>query len=145
VQHTLPFLLSLPRMAKKTIALLMACFFLGGSILLPLGDFSLMRDIPDMYHNYTNITTPNEAGIIDFIGDYLLQGKELLGHNGHDKPQSATNNVQFQHQANPLSVALSNNHLHINYLPEREKTHPVSNKPMVTSDYHRELLRPPLS
>jgi hypothetical protein len=132
-------------MVKKMITLWMACFLLGGSILLPLGDFSLMQDIPGMYHNYTKITTPEELGIIDFIGDYLLHGKELFGHNKDDKPQSTDNNVQFQHQANPLSVILLPIHSCVLNLPEIQKIRAICNKPMMTTDYHQKLFRPPVA
>jgi hypothetical protein len=132
-------------MGRKLIALWMACFILGGSILLPLGDFSLMRDIPGMYQSYTKITTPEELSIFDFIGDYMLHGKELLNHNKHDKPQSATNNVQFQHLASPLNAVLSAFHSCILPPPDNRKRQTVCNKLMATSDYHRELFRPPLA
>ncbi len=123
----------------------MACFFLGGSTLLPLSDFSLMQDIPDMYRNYTKITTADELGVIDFIGDYLLHGKDLFGHNEHDKPQSGADNVQFQHQANPLSIVLFTVHICVITRPEVQKAHRVCHKSITTSDYHQELLRPPLA
>jgi hypothetical protein len=132
-------------MFKRLISFFIACLFLGGSILLPLGDFSLMRDIPGMYHNYTKITTPEELSVIDFIGDYMLHGKELLNHNKHDKPQSTANNVQFQHQANQLNVVLSTFHSSSQSFPVIRKKQNVYNKSMATSDYHQELFRPPLA
>ena len=51
--------------------------------MLPLGDFSLMKDIPGMYLEYQKVANHEDA--FDFIGDYLLHGKELLGHNKHNK------------------------------------------------------------
>ena len=80
-------------MVKKTITVLMARFILTGGVVLPLGDFSLTRDLPEMYRSYSKITTPEELGVLDFIGDYLLHGKEMFGHNGHDKSQDGTNTV----------------------------------------------------
>jgi len=127
------------------ITLWMACFFLGGSILLPLGDFSLLRDIPVMYHNYTKITTPEEMGIMDFVGDYLLHGKELFGHNEHDKPQSASNNIQFQHQANPLTVVLQAIPPNMLFVPELKKDYKPCNKITMPTEYPETLYRPPLS
>lgn len=34
-----------------------------------------------MYRAYEKIVTPDEKGLFDFIGDYLLSGKDLLGHS----------------------------------------------------------------
>jgi hypothetical protein len=123
----------------------MACLFFGGSVLLPMSDFSLMRDIPAMYHSYTKITTAEELGVIDFIGDYLLHGKEMFGHNKDDKPQSAANNVQFQHHANPLNVLLSPGYSNLLPFPVSRKTKSARNKSMPVSDYSHELFRPPLA
>ena len=67
-----------PEMLKRILSWFMACLFLGSSIILPLGDFSLMRDIPQMYHNYTRITSDEEVGIIDFIGDATNREIALL-------------------------------------------------------------------
>ena len=127
------------------ITLWMACFFLGGSIFLPLGDFSLLRDIPAMYHSYSKIASPEELGVLDFVGDYLLHGKDLFGHNEHDKPQSESNNVQFRHQANPLTVVFQALSISALYVPELPKRHQVQNKIIALTDYQEKLLRPPLS
>jgi len=83
-----------------------------------------MQDIPGMYRNYTRITTQEELGITDFIGDYLLHGKEIFGHNGHDKPENNGNRVQFQHQANPLNVVFFKSCSCVINLPENWVKHP---------------------
>jgi len=123
----------------------MACFFLAGSTVLPLGDFSLLRDIPRIYHNYKKITTPEELSFFDFVGDYLLQGKEIFGHNKHDKSENPVNNTQFGHQANPLNVLLPNFYLSEIKTAVNQKAYNADNKPVVIAGYCRELLRPPLS
>ncbi|WP_295676945.1 hypothetical protein [uncultured Mucilaginibacter sp.] len=132
-------------MPKKLIALCMAGFFLAGSIVLPLGDFSLLRDIPGMYHNYKKITTPDELSLTDFIGDYLLQGKEIFGHNKHDKSENPVNNTQFRHQANSLQVLIPDFYLSDIKTAGNKKTYNSCNKPFVIAGYANELLRPPLT
>lgn len=104
-----------------------------------------MRDIPGMYRNYTKIAAAEELGMSDFIGDYLFHGKELFGHNEHDKPQNAAGNVQFRHQANPLTVVLCPVCLCTLTISEIRKIHSFQHKPMMPRGYHQELLRPPLS
>jgi len=89
---------------KVVVCFVMGCMFLLSGFLLPLGDFSLMRDIPKMYHIYQKVVDKDESGIDDFIGDYLLHGKDLLDHNKHDKlPKGG---IHFQHQANFMFVVL---------------------------------------
>jgi len=132
-------------MAKSVTAIFFACFFFIGSITLPLGDFSLMTDLPGMYHTYEKLTTPDEVGVLDFVGDYLLGGKSLLNHNHADKPESRSLSVQFQHQASNFSFfeqhfyipRLSINHFKID--------HVASAISVETTDFHAELFRPPLA
>ena len=104
-----------------------------------------MRDIPQMYHNYKKITTPDELSLVDFVGDYLLQGKEIFGHNKHDKSENPVTNTQFRHQANSPHVLLA-----IFFFSEiktagNKNAYNKGNKPFVIAGYTNELLRPPLS
>jgi len=132
-------------MFRGTISLFFASLFLACSTLLPLSDFSMIRELPKMYRNYSRITTSDEAGVIDFIGDYLLQGKELFGHNRQDKTPNGSNNVQFQQQANPLQAVFLQVCLSLTHSVDYKKEHPVHNLAFPTSDYQNELFRPPLA
>ncbi|MDB5029864.1 MAG: hypothetical protein JWP71_585 [Mucilaginibacter sp.] len=123
----------------------MACLLLIGSVIFPLGDFSLTRDLPQMYRNYSKITTSDELGVFDFIGDYLLHGKEIFGHNANDKPQSSGNDVQFQHQPAPFFVVLSSVHMRVLTIPQDIVTHTQIRIVVNTSDFKDKLFRPPLT
>jgi len=132
-------------MYKRIVACFLAGLFLTASVILPMGDFSLMRDIPGMYRNYTKITSPEEMGVIDFIGDYLLYGKQIFGHNERDKVPTKGNDVQFQHQASPLNVIFAR-------LPVTSfngsfsvSIHTSFYRPFYTSGYREKLFRPPLA
>ena len=133
-------------MLQKIILGFIACLLLSGSAILPLGDFSLMRDIPDMYGNYSKITTQDELGIIDFIGDYLLHGKDLFGHNAHDKQPTGNSGVQFQHQANPLNIAFfSGTKVALAIGREKICVHTYFIQQFLASGHRKGLLRPPLA
>lgn len=132
-------------MLNKLVTYFLSCLFLTGSILLPLGDFSLMQDIPSMYRNYVHITTQEELSVTDFIGDYLLHGKEIFGHNGHDKAENDGNRVQFQHQANPLNVVFFKSCFCVVNVAENWVKHLVYRKRSATCEFHDELFRPPLA
>lgn len=132
-------------MIRRIVTLGIAFLLLTGSIIFPLGDFSLTRDLPEMYRNYSKITTPDEKGVLDFIGDYLLQGKEIFGHNEHDKPQTGTNNVQFQHQPVPFYVILAYVHKPGLLIPLNIVTHSAARIIANTSDFNNKLFRPPLA
>lgn len=129
-------------MIKYLTTLFLGCYFLAGSMILPLGDFSLMPDLPSMYQSYCKVTTET-PDIIDFIGDYIWSGKDLLGHNKHDAP--AAGSLNFQHQASP-SLYFSPIVFIICSKPKV-----CCAKPIVRSflfqltDYKSETLRPPIS
>ena len=122
----------------------MAFLLLSGSLVLPLGDFSLLQDIPGMYGNYCKVTTPEELGVADFIGDYLLQGKDIFGHNKHDK--QAGKEVQFQHQADPLTIVLFlRNGMLLSPLREPKNKYSVVNYQVCCSNHAKALFRPPIA
>ncbi|MEB0264047.1 hypothetical protein [Mucilaginibacter sp. 10I4] len=132
-------------MLKQIISGFLACLFLTCSVMLPMGDFSLTRDIPKMYENYTKITSQEEMGVIDFIGDYLLYGKQIFGHNEHDKVPAKGNEVQFQHQASPLNVVFLQTVITLLIAPVTTLTHPIYSPIFYTGDYRNALFRPPLA
>lgn len=144
MQYTVT-LLSLRSMLKRIACCFLASLFLTGSVMLPLGDFSLLRDIPKMYQNYTKITSEEEVGVIDFIGDYLLYGKQIFGHNEHDKIPAKGNDVQFQHQASPLNIVFLHRTINLTVAPVSALTHPAFTSVFYTGDYRNKLFRPPLA
>lgn len=132
-------------MAKKALAYFISFYFLLGSIVLPLGDFSLIRDLPQMYHAYEKLADPNERGIVDFMGDYLLGGKAIFGHNKNDIPENGKSTIQFQHAAGFCSIVSIHSPTITAIVTDAVITHPNVSTPVNTSEFHNELLRPPLS
>lgn len=132
-------------MIHRIIIYLMCCYFLAGSLILPLGDFSLMKDLPQMYRSYEKLATPDELGLIDFVGDYLMGGKTILGHNKKDAPETAKSNVQFQHAQSFCSIL--NIHFQSTNVTVANAAiiHPDISIPVNTSEFHTELFRPPLN
>ncbi len=131
-------------MLKSLITSFLACYFLLGSTILPLGDFSLMADLPSMYRSYSEITA-EKPDIIDFIGDYVMGGKELFGHNKHDAPLKPDGSTQFQHQATSF--------LYFTFISYQVHSKPqeLLSKPIITafmffpSDYQCKTFRPPIA
>jgi hypothetical protein len=132
-------------MFKRCTCYFLAVFFLSASVVFPLGDFSLMRDIPTMYENYTKVTSDEEMGPIDFVGDYLLHGKDLFGHNEHDKVPAKGCDIQFQHQASPTNVLFGQVQLVLFIAPVTVLAHPSFTTIFYFSEYRNKLFRPPLA
>jgi len=131
-------------MVKRIAAFWMMVQLLFGSIALPLGDYSMIKELPRMYQAYEKVVSPDEKGILDFIGDYVLNGKELLGHNRHDQP-SKPGGLQFQ--GSPYFA--------VTVQPSLILTQPLLLRSGITpsghhfsaalSDYHPSMFRPPLA
>lgn len=132
-------------MAKKALAYFISFYFLLGSIVLPLGDFSLIRDLPQMYRAYEKLADPKELGIADFIGDYLMGGKAIFGHNKNDAQETGKSNVQFQHAASFCSIVSLHAQTITTIVADAVITHSDISIPVNTSEFHSELLRPPLN
>lgn len=131
-------------MIKRIAALFLGFYFLAGSVVFPLGDFSLMRDLPSMYRSYTKIALPQEVGIIDFVGDYLLHGRDLLGHNSRDKSESTAKGLQFQHTNNHLNFVVAAVQV---YMPAPGEGYIAAiphRKLFLTTDYSHAVFRPPI-
>ncbi|MBS1521469.1 MAG: hypothetical protein JST50_10760 [Bacteroidetes bacterium] len=132
-------------MAKKALAYFISFYFLLGSIVLPLGDFSLIKDLPQMYHAYEKLATPDDRSITDFIGDYLLGGKDIFGHNKNDIPETGKSAVQFQHAAGFCSIVSIHSQTITVIISDAVANHPDVSIPVNTSEFHNELFRPPLN
>lgn len=131
-------------MKKKIVTMFLAFFLLLGGMILPLGDFSLMKDLPKMYRSYCDIKA-GEPDIIDFLGDYVLGGKDIFGHNKKDASPKSNGSLQFQHQANSLLFFPSCSY-QVACSPGTLVSKPIAFQLFTpTSDYQNELLRPPLT
>jgi hypothetical protein len=130
-------------MFRRIIALMMTGQLLFGSIALPLGDFSLLKQLPAMYQAYEKVAAPDEKGILDFVGDYLLNGKALLGHNQHDQT-SNSGDLQFQHAVAFAMIIHPGSPLASPVLMQASPVYSAIYLPAALSDYHPSLFRPPL-
>jgi hypothetical protein len=131
-------------MVKRTMAIFLTLYFLAGSVLLPLGDFSLIKDLPGMYHSYAKIKV-GKPDVIDFVGDYLMGGKSILGHNAHDDASKAGSDLQFQHQANMSLYFVPQVYQLQRLLLEPIAEYHIHTHTFHTSDYQNKLFRPPLA
>jgi hypothetical protein len=132
-------------MIKKIAVYILCIYFLVGNVILPLGDYSLMRDLPAMYQSYEKIVSPDENGILDFIGDYLLGGKDILGHNKGDAPQNPGSTTQFQHTAGVCSAIIIPAQLNSIIVNEYRVIYQDIYVLKTIEEFHKKILRPPLA
>ncbi len=95
---------------KKGFSILFLVYYLLGSMILPIGDFSTIGDIPDMFR-HCKATEDKDLTAFDFVTDHLINIDGLFdGHNHLDeqKPHKPFHS-QFQH--------------HIFQIVQKNKTH----------------------
>ncbi|MHB8208180.1 hypothetical protein [Mucilaginibacter sp.] len=109
-----------------------------------MGDFSLANDLPKMYQSYTKLTNSQEAGIIDFVGDYLFAGKVLLGHNKNDKSENSSTSIQFQHAPIGFNLVYRRVETVCVFIKYCKTNHKQIKNPLEITGFHPELFRPPL-
>lgn len=129
---------------KKTFNIFLLAFYAFGTSCLPLGDFSFLRDIPQMYSQCKAIEDKDMTAF-DFITDHLLNIDGLFDQHENGDPQKPHHPMQYNHHAQVnfslipyfvFSVTL----LH----PDDVKTViPFDNS--ILSDYTSVIFRPPIS
>lgn len=73
---------------KKAVHIFLLAFYLFGTFLLPMGDFSSLTDLPSMYR-HCKATEDKDLTPIDFITDHFVNIDGLFDkHDGddHQKP-----------------------------------------------------------
>lgn len=131
-------------MIKRIAAFWMIGQLLFGSMVLPLGDFSMIKELPRMYQAYEKVVAPDEKGIFDFVGDYLLNGKDLLDHNRNDQP-TKQGAVQFQGVPSFAIIVQPSLAITAPLLLGFGAKPLVHHVPGALSYYHPSLFRPPLA
>lgn len=74
-----------------------AIYYLLGNLLLPMGDFSAIVDLPAMY-NHCKATEDKDLGPLDFITDHLINIDGLFDDHAHGDPQKPHTPFPFHHQ-----------------------------------------------
>jgi hypothetical protein len=92
-------------MGLKTLTILLLCYFVGGTMLLPEGDFSTLPDLPKMYADCKNLEDP-DMDLPDFITEHLLEVDGIFEQNTIPEPDEKPHQpVQFHHQFVQISFA----------------------------------------
>jgi hypothetical protein len=91
-------------MGLKALTILLLCYFIGGTMFLPEGDFSTLPDLPKMYADCKNLEDP-DMGLSDFITEHLFGVDGLFGQDIPEPNEKPHQPVQFHHQFVQISFA----------------------------------------
>ena len=81
----------------KFVSIFLITYYTLGSTLLPLGDFSRLVDLPEMYRHCKN-TEDKDMTFVDFITDHLIDIDGLFDKHDHGDKQKPHTPLNFHPQ-----------------------------------------------
>ena len=128
---------------RQSINLFLFAFYTFGSFCLPLGDFSLLGEIPQIYR-HCKATEDKDMNPIDFITDHLLNIDGIFDkHENGDEQKPHIPLQSHHHQLTTISITNPFD-FSIN------KFYPIEEKPSINweesplSNYITKIFRPPI-
>lgn len=118
-------------------------FYTLGTLLLPMGNFSALLDLPEMYR-HCKATEDKDMTPFDFLSDHLFNVDCLFDNHDNGDEQKPHTPIQYHHQdiqsyfvSQWLNVILNNNTVIQSELP-------IYNANIHGSNYLSLLFRPPI-
>ncbi|MBA3681828.1 MAG: hypothetical protein H0W73_11800 [Bacteroidetes bacterium] len=128
---------------KKAICILVLAYYSVGSLILPLADFSILPDLPQLYA-HCKATEDKDLQITDFITDHLMNIDGIFDQ--HDNGDEQKPHEPFAHKTNISFVFLSFKLFTQTVLPQevvKEKV--ISPVKMYHFDFIGNIFRPPIA
>lgn len=128
---------------KKAIYLFLFAFYSFGTLCLPLGDFTVLQDLPQMYRNCKTTEDKNMTPI-DFITDHLINIDCIFDKHDNGDEQKPHTPFQFHHsQTQTTFVAPQFDFFTSKPIPSKNKL-PIYTEIFYHSDYIFKIFRPPI-
>jgi hypothetical protein len=128
---------------KKTIHLFILIFYTFGTFCLPMGDFAMIKDLPQMYR-HCKATEDKDLTPIDFITDHLINIDGIFDKHENGDEQKPHSPIQIQHHGQTIIYFVTYfSFSSSNFYPIEIKTSFYSEK-IVSSDFFGKILRPPI-
>jgi hypothetical protein len=127
---------------QRLFAILLFAYFTLGTLLLPMGDFSVLPDLPRMFAHCRETEDP-DLDIADFVEEHLLQLDDLMGEAPEpgDKPHQP---VQFHHVNVPITIAAPQVLAAVELPILTEPQQPFVVDEVYLADYPASVFRPPI-
>lgn len=131
------------KLMKQAAAIFILIYYLFGNLCLPMADFSVLPDLPQMYR-HCKATEDKDMNAVDFITDHLINidGAFDRHENGDDqKPHSP-----FQFHNTLQQVLFTTFQLNVNFVNSNSDEEHITNRLecIYHSDYFEQVFRPPI-
>jgi hypothetical protein len=128
---------------KKTVNIFLLAFYSFGTFCLPLGDFSVLQDIPEMYR-HCKATEDKDMTPLDFITDHLVNIDGLFDKHDKGDEQKPHTPIQFRHSQIQTTFLVNQFEFSVSKpMPSKNKL-PVYSEVFYFSGYISKIFRPPI-
>lgn len=129
----------------KTLHILLLAYYSFGTLFLPMGDFSSLQDIPEMYR-HCKATEDKDMTVFDFVTDHLINIDGIFDKHNNGDPQKPHSPIQSQHIPHIITFqAISVFTFRTKIYHSTEKiVFPIHSDNSFPSDYITKIFRPPI-
>lgn len=94
---------------KNTLQIFLITFYSLGTIFLPMGDFSVIGDLPKMY-DHCKATEDKDMTALDFVTDHLINIDSLFDkhENGDEQKPHKSIDLTIHHISNQIFQEIKN-------------------------------------
>jgi hypothetical protein len=132
------------RILRQTIFIFLFIYFSFGAFLLPNGDFSILKDIPNMYH-HCKLNEDKDMTFIDFITDHLINIDGCLDKHDHgDQQKPHKYNLHSNLQIH-LFCAIDKFEISFKNSPYIKKQEDIICESSSFDNYISSILKPPIT
>ncbi len=128
----------------KAINIFLLAFYSFGTFCLPMGDFSSLQDLPEMYQ-HCKATEDKDMTPLDFLTDHLINIDGLFDKHKNGDEQKPHAPIQYRHISQlvvfQLPTIISLKTANISFV---EQSHLYHSDNFVKSDYITKVFRPPI-
>ncbi|MBK9104061.1 MAG: hypothetical protein IPL92_05705 [Saprospiraceae bacterium] len=128
---------------KKAVNIFLLAFYSFGTFCLPFGDFSLLQDIPLMYH-HCKTTEDKDMTPFDFITDHLVNIDGLFDKHDNGDEQKPHMPNQPQHNGQTQVTFITYIAFSITQVQPIEVKPSIPSVHFLPSGYISKFFRPPI-
>ena len=128
---------------KKIVYLFLLVFYSFGTFCLPLGDFSVIADLPQMYH-HCKTTEDKDMSPIEFVTDHLLNIDGLFDGHQHGDAQKPHRPLQHNHPTQTVFSYIATYNITFTEIIEKQTKPTPYKTDFILSDYITKIFRPPV-
>lgn len=128
---------------KKAIYIFLLAFYSFGTLCLPKGDFSVLQDLPQMYH-HCKTTEDKDMTPFDFITDHLVNIDCIFDKHDNGDEQKPHTPFQYHHSQIQITyIAQQFDFFFSKPIPSKNKL-TIYSEIFYNSDYIFKIFRPPI-